>query len=116
MERKHNVKLLVKVLILGVVVALLSYLFHPEVGHISMVLNGQTISDPMVRLAAVPTFLVVMGLTALLMVVLFLGVGIVIFFGMLVFAFLICALLAPYFSPMLMIIFLFIALMAFDHR
>jgi hypothetical protein len=116
MENKRNTKLITKVLIVGAVIAVLSYLFHPEVGQLSVMVNGEPIADPLVRLAAIPTFLVIMGLAVTLTILLFMGIGVFMFFGALFFALMICFVLAPYFWPVLVIVFLIIALMSYGHE
>ncbi|WP_411728248.1 hypothetical protein [Methyloglobulus sp.] len=116
MEYKRNIKLITKVLTVGAVIAVLSYLFHPEVGQLSVMFNGQPIADPLVRFAAIPTFLVVMGLAVVLTILLFMGIGVFMFFGALFFALMVCFVMAPYFWPVLVIIFLIIALMSLGHE
>jgi len=115
MTAGHNQKLIGKVLIIGGVIAILSYLFHPGVGQLSVMINGAPVADPLFRFAAIPTLLVVMAIAGILSLLLFLGVGVFIFFLALFFAILGIALIAPYFWPMLVIIFLIIALMSFSH-
>jgi hypothetical protein len=115
MEHKSNKKLITKVLIIGGIIAILSYLFHPGVGQFSVMINGEPVAEPLARFAAIPTFLVIMLTTGLLMVLLFLGVGVLMFLAAMVFAFAVCVIIAPYFWPVLVIIFLIIALMAFSN-
>jgi len=112
MEPQRNNKLMTKVLIVGLVIAILSYLFHPDVGHFSIMMNGQPVADPLVRFAAIPTFLVIMLITGVLMVLLFLGVGVFIFMAATFIALLGIAVAVPFFWPILLIIFLIIALMS----
>ena len=66
MQHKHNNKLITNVLIIGGVIAILSYLFHPGVGQFSVMLNGEPVADPLVRFAAIPTLLIIMAVTGLL--------------------------------------------------
>ena len=113
MERQGNSKLMTKVLILGLVIAIFSYLFHPDVGQFGLMINGEPVADPLVRFAAVPTFLVVMLITGVLMVLLFLGVGALLFMAATFIALLGIAIAVPFFWPILLIIFLIIALMSF---
>ena len=115
MEHKSNKKLITKVLIIGGIIAILSYLFHPGVGQFSVMINGEPVAEPLARFAAIPTFLVIMLTTGLLMVLLFLGVGVLMFLAAMLFAFAVCVIIAPYFWPVLVIIFLIIALMAFSN-
>ncbi|MFA5920038.1 MAG: hypothetical protein WC856_01955 [Methylococcaceae bacterium] len=112
MEHQPNIKLMTKVLIVGLVIAILSYLFHPDVGQFSIMINGEPVADPLVRFAAIPTFLVIMLITGVLMVLLFLGVGAFIFMAATFIALLGIAVAVPFFWPILLIIFLIIALMS----
>lgn len=107
----QNKKLIVKVLMAGVIIAILSYLFHPGVGQLSVMLNGEPVAEPLVRFAAVPTFLLVMIITGVLMVLLFLGVGVFIFLFAMFLALVGIFIMAPYFWPVLLIILLMITLM-----
>lgn len=101
MESKRNNRLITKVLIIGAVIAVLSYLFHPEAGQLSIVINGQPIAEPLVRFAAVPTFVMIMGLAITFVVLLFLGIGVFMFLGLLFIAFAVCVIMVPYFWPVL---------------
>lgn len=112
MLQKHNKKLIEKVLIVGAVIAILSYLFHPGVGQLSVTLNGETVAEPLVRFAAVPTFILIMIVTSVLMVLLFLGVGVLMFLFAMFVALIGIFIMAPYFWPVLVIVLLMIALMA----
>jgi hypothetical protein len=112
MEHQRNYKLIIKVLIAGLVIAILSYLFHPDVGQFSIMMNGEPGADPLVRFAAIPAFLVIMLITGVLMGLLFLGVGVFIFMAAAFIAFLGIAIAVPFFWPILFIIFLIIALMS----
>jgi hypothetical protein len=76
MEQQGNHNLLIKVLVVGLVIAIFSYLFHPDVGQFSLMMNGTPVADPLVHFAAIPTFLVIMLITSVVMVLLFLGVGV----------------------------------------
>jgi energy-converting hydrogenase Eha subunit A len=115
MESKRNKRLVIRVFIIGLAIAMLSYLFHPEIGQLSVMVNGEPIADPMVRFAAVPTFLIIMGLAVILTVLLFFGIGLFMFLGAGFIALMACVLMAPYIWPVLLIIFLIIALMSFTH-
>ena len=116
MEHQRNNKLITKVLIVGLVIAILSYLFHPDVGQFSIMMNGEPVADPLVRFAAIPTFLVIMLFTGVLMVLLFFGVGVFIFMAALFIAFVGLAVAEPFFWPILLIIFLIIALTSMNHN
>jgi magnesium-transporting ATPase (P-type) len=108
MQQKHNKKLIVKVLIAGAIIAILSYLFYPGVGQLSVTLNGEPVAEPLVRFAAVPTFLLIMIITGVLMVLLFLGVGVFMFLFALLVALIGIFIMAPYFWPVLVIVLLMI--------
>ncbi|PKM10466.1 MAG: hypothetical protein CVV13_12925 [Gammaproteobacteria bacterium HGW-Gammaproteobacteria-3] len=110
MEHRRNNKLMLKVLMVGLVIAILSYLFHPDVGQFSIMINGEPVADPLVHFAAIPAFLVIMLMTGVLMLLLFLGVGVFIFMTATFIALLGIAIAAPFFWPILLIIFLIIAL------
>lgn len=115
MENKAG-KLLIKVFAVGMVIATLSYLFHPEVGQFSLMLNGSPVAEPLVRFAAIPSFLVIMLVTGVLMVLLFMGVGLFIFLIAIFMALLGIGFLVPFFWPILLIIFLIIMLTSFNHN
>jgi hypothetical protein len=109
-QRNHN--LITKVLIVGLFIGILSYLFHPDVGQFSIMMDGQPVASPLVRFAAIPTFLVIMLITGMLMALVFLGAGALLFMVATFIALLGIAVVMPFFWPILLIIFLFIALMS----
>ena len=115
MQHKRNKKLITNVLIVGGIIAILSYLFHPGVGQFSVMLNGEPVAEPLVRFAAIPTLLIIIVVTGLLITLLFLGVGLFMFLGAMFVALAFIAIMAPYFWPVLVIIFLMIGLMTFSH-
>ena len=112
MSKPHNSHLFSKIIILGVFIAVLVYLFHPGVGELSLIINGEPVAEPLARLAAIPTMLLVLFISVMLGLLIFFGVGLFIFLGALFFAFFGILLIAPYFWPMLLIIFLLIVLMS----
>ncbi|MGR9114276.1 MAG: hypothetical protein ACU85E_00810 [Gammaproteobacteria bacterium] len=107
-----NSHLVTKVFFLGVLVAVLVYLFHPGVGQLSVIINGEPVPQPWAGLAAIPTMLLVLVISFMLGLLIFFGVGLFIFLGALFFAFFGLIFVAPYFWPVLVIIFLVIALMS----
>jgi hypothetical protein len=115
MQNKRNLRLLSKILAVGFIIAVLSYLFHPDAGHLSIIHNGQPIADSLVRFAAIPTFLVILGLAAILTFMLFLGIGVFMFMVALFVVLMLSVVIAPYFWPVLVIIVLIIALMSISH-
>ena len=116
MEHQRKNKLMTKVLMVGLVIAILSYLFHPDVGQFSIMMNGQPVAEPLVRFAAIPTFLVIIFITVVLMVLLFVGVGVFLFMAAIFVAFAGIAVVEPFFWPILLIIFLIIALTSFGRE
>jgi len=112
MQQKHPKNLIVKVLLIGIIIAVLSYVFYPGVGQFSVMINGEPVADPLVRFAAVPTFLLIMIVTGMLMLLLFLGAGVFMFLCTMFVALISIFILAPYFWPVLVIISLMVALMA----
>ncbi len=115
MSSNRNATLISKVLAVGAVIAVLSYMFHPEVGQFSLIINGQPVAEPLVRIAAIPTFLVIMGFTALLILLLFFGIGLFFFLGALIISIAFCFVLAPYFWPVLAVLCLIIAIVSVGH-
>ncbi|MDO9424185.1 MAG: hypothetical protein Q7T40_08365 [Methylobacter sp.] len=111
MQQKQHKNLIVKVLTVGVIIAVLSYLFHPGVGQLSVMINGEPVAEPLVRFAAVPTFLLIMIVTGVLMALLFLGVGVFMFLCMMFVALIGIFIMAPYFWPVLVIVLLMVTLM-----
>ncbi len=112
MKPQPNHNLITKVLVVGLVIGILSYLFHPDVGQFSIMMNGEPVASPLVRFAALPTFLVIMLITGILMALLFLGMGVFLFMVATFVALLGIAIIVPFFWPILLIIFLIIALMS----
>jgi len=116
MKHRGNNKLIIKVLIVGLIIAILSYLFHPEIGQFSIMMNGEPVANPLVRIAAVPTFLVVMLITGVLIMLLLFGVGVYLFMAAMFIALLGIAIAVPFFWPILLVIFLIVVLMSFSHN
>ena len=116
MKNNGNTKLITKVFLVGTVIAILGYLFHPDVGQLSIMVNGEPVAEPLTHFAAIPTFLVLIGLAITLTLLLFMGIGVFMFFGALFFAVMVCFILAPYYWPVLVIIFMIIVVMSFGHE
>lgn len=104
--------LIIKLLVIGGLIALLAYLFHPETGQFALTINGRPVTEPLARLAAIPTLLMVLLVTAFLSLLLFFGVGLFIFLAGLFISFLVVAFLAPFFWPVLLVVFVLIAFMS----
>jgi len=116
MKRNRNINLIIKVLLIGSLLATLTYLFHPAGGQFSIMINGEPVADPIVHFAAIPTLLAVLFFTGILMVLAFLGAGLFIFLAALMFMMLGIFIVAPYSWPVLVIIILMIALMSFGDK
>jgi hypothetical protein len=112
MKTQGNHSLITKVLIVGLLVAICSYLFHPDVGQFSLMWNGEPIATPWLRFAAVPSVLVIMLITGLLMILLFLGVGVFLFMGAVFLALLGIFIIVPFFWPVLLMMFLLMAVLS----
>lgn len=112
MQQKRNKKLIVKVLIVAAIIVILSYLFYPGIGQLNFILNGEPIAESMAHFVAIPSFLLIMIFTAVLMVLLFLGVGVFMFLFAMLVALLGIFIMAPYFWPVLVVVLLVIALMS----
>lgn len=112
MNHSNNRHLVRKVFIVGIFIAALIYLFHPGVGQLSLIINGEPVAEPLARFAAIPTMLLAIAISVFLGLLLFFGAGLLLFLGALFFAFFGIILVAPYFWPMLVIILLVIALIS----
>jgi len=115
MSQQQNNNLILQTLVIGGFIAALVYFFHPGVGSFSLIINGEPVANPLIRFAAFPTLLIAMLFTSVLMFIAFLGVSMFMFVGALVFVILGVFIIAPYFWPMLVIIFLIILFMSFDN-
>ena len=113
---QQNSNLILKIVVIGSLIAGLVYFSHPGVGRFSLIINGEPVADPLIRFAALPAVLIAMLFTGILMVLAFLGVGMFVFMAALIFIMLGIFIVAPYFWPILIIIFLVIALMSFGNN
>lgn len=112
MKRNRNNHLIIKLVTIGVLIAALSYFLHPGLGQFSLTINGEPVAEPLARLAAIPTLLVALFFTVLLVVLVFLGAGMMIFLSVLLFMVMGVFIIAPYLWPVLTIIFLVVLLMS----
>lgn len=110
--KQQNNHFILKILLIGGFIAALVYFFHPAVGQITLIINGEPVADPLIRFAAIPTLLIAMLFTGALMLLAFLGVGMVMFMTALGFVMLGIFMVAPYFWPVLVIVFFIILLMS----
>lgn len=101
-----------KVLAIGLVVATLSYLFHPDIGHLSFTINGLPLTGAMAKFAALPTFFVILALAVVMTLLVFIGIGFYMLLGSLLLGFIVLTILAPYLWPLLAVLFLVIAIMS----
>jgi hypothetical protein len=115
MERK-KASLILKIVLAGLLLALLAYVFHPDSGHFSLTINGEPVANPLTRLAVLPAILVILLLTSLLAGLVLLGVGSLLLVGLALLGAAGLAIAAPYFWPVLVIVALAIALASLDGR
>lgn len=111
-SKPKNTHLMLKTVIIGGVVAVLVYLFHPGVGQFSLLINGEPVAEPWFRLAAVPAVLLTMLFIGILAFMAMLGVGMMMFMVAMIFALLGILLFAPYVWPVLILFFLIIFVMS----
>ncbi len=116
MAANNNAQLLLKILLLGGVLAALVYLFHPDVGQFNLLINGQPVAEPLFRLAAIPALLLVMLFIGILSVLAMLGVGMLMFMGVFGFALLGILIVAPYFWPVLLLFLVLILILSPSSR
>jgi hypothetical protein len=115
MERKKS-ELIVKIVLLGLLLALLAYVFHPDGGHVSLTINGEPVTDPLARIAAVPAFLAILLLTGLLAGLVILGMGTFLLIGFVLLGAVGIAIAVPTFWPVLLIVILAVSLMSLGGR
>ncbi len=111
-HENRNIQLIIKILLTGILIAALIYFFHPATSQFSIVINGEPVADPLARLAVIPSILAVLFFTGILIILAFLGAGMMMFFGILSFILLSIFFIAPFSWPLLLIIFLMILLMS----
>ena len=111
MDRKKS-GLILKIVLLGLLLALLVYVFHPDGGHVSLTINGEPVTDPLARIAAVPAFLAILLLTGLLAGLVILGAGTFLLIGFVLLGAAGIALAVPTFWPVLIIVILAVSLVS----
>lgn len=109
-QRPHS--FIYTILFIALVVAALSYLFHPDVGMLQLMVNGQPVSEPWVHLAAIPSAIIVLLLIGGLSILLFMGMGLMLFMVALFFAMFGVFIVAPFFWPVLVVFFLLLLLLS----
>ena len=102
--------LILKIVLLGLLLALLAYVFHPDGGHVSLTINGEPMTDPLARIAAVPAFLAILLLTGLLAGLVILGMSTFLLIGLVLLGAAGIALAVPTFWPVLVIVILAVSL------
>ncbi|WP_442496845.1 hypothetical protein [Methylobacter sp. sgz302048] len=112
MKQSRNKHLIIKLVTIGLLIAGLSYILHPGLGQFSLTINGHPVAEPLARLTAIPTLLLTLLFTGLLVLLLFLGVGMMLFLSTLLFVALGIFIIAPYLWPVLAVIFLVVVLMS----
>ncbi len=113
-HKKPHTQLIAKILLTGVLLAFLIYLFHPDTGQFSIIINGQEVADPLVRLAVIPSILAVLFFAGILSIFAFLGVSMMMFFGGLILVLLAIFFIAPFSWPILLFMFFMILLLSSD--
>ncbi len=115
MDRKKS-GLILKIVLLGLLLALLAYVFHPEGGHVSLTINGEPVAEPLARIAAIPAFLAILLLTGLLAGLVILGMGTFLLIGLVLLGSAGIALAIPTFWPVLVIVILAVSLASLGGR
>jgi hypothetical protein len=113
-EKKSG--LILKIVLLGLLLALLAYVFHPDGGHVSLTINGEPVTDPLARIAAVPAFLAILLLTGLLAGLVILGMSTFLLIGLVLLGAAGIALAVPTFWPVLVIVILAVSLASLGGR
>jgi hypothetical protein len=108
--------LVLKIVLLGLLIALLAYAFHPDGGHVSLTINGAPVTGPLARIAAIPAILAILLLTGLLVGLVILGAGTFLLIGLVVLGTAGIALAIPAFWPVLVIVILTVALASLGNR
>jgi hypothetical protein len=108
--------LILKIVLLGLLLALLAYVFHPDGGHVSLTINGEPVTDPLARIAAVPVFLAILLLTGLLAGLVILGMGTFLLIGLVLLGAAGIALAVPTFWPVLLIVIVAVSLASLGGR
>jgi len=116
MKQNTNIYFVIKVLLVGLIIAVLVYLSHPVAGQFSIIINGEPITNSIIQLAALPTLLAILLFTGILTALAFFGVGLFIFLSVLIFMLLGVFMMAPYTWPVLVIIFITIVVMSFGNN
>jgi len=116
MKPKRNSSLILKILLVGGFLAILAYLFHPETAFFTLLIDREPVAEPLAPIAAVPTILVMLFVTGILIVLAFFGAGLILFIGVLLFAVVGIGLVAPFLWPLLVIVIVMIILTSFGRH
>ena len=116
MKQNTNIYLVIKVLLVGLIITALVYLFHPAAGQFSIFINGDPVTNPIIQLAVFPSLFVVLFFTGILAILAFFGVGLFVFLSVLMFVLLGIFIFAPYTWPVLAIIFTTIIVMSLGNN
>lgn len=101
-------KLILRILLIGGLFALLSFLFHPHTGNLHITLNGDELTSPISQTAAIPLFMGIFCFALLLAVIAFLGAGTLVLIIFIFFGFVGLSVMAPFLLP-----FMFVALLVY---
>jgi hypothetical protein len=115
MEQKKS-HLILKIVLAGLLLALLAYVFHPDVGRLSLTINGAPVANPLARVAVLPAILVILLLTGILVALVMFGIGGLLLIGLALTGAAGIAIVLPYFWPVLAIVVLAIGLASMDGK
>ncbi len=71
--------LITTLLIVAITVGIFSYLFHPDVGTIKLIINNHPVDNSFIRFAAIPSSIIALLLIGILAFLLMMGMGFMLF-------------------------------------
>ena len=98
---RSRLRLVLKVLLVGLVIAGLGYLLHPGSGYFDLTINGHHLEGPFGAVAAVPMVLGILLLCGLLTLLIAFGVGVVMLWMIAALGVLAVVVAAPFLLPVL---------------
>jgi hypothetical protein len=104
MKARRKTALIATILLIGGLLIGLAYLFHPDSGPFAVLINGRPVAEPLARIAVLPTLIVLLSIMAFLMLLVFFGVGLLLFAGALLLAVIGIGVVAPFLWPLLVIV------------
>lgn len=100
---KNTSMLSSKVILLGVLLIILLYLFHPVTGNMHMTINGEQVTGPLAELAAFPMSLGILVFSGLLAALIFLGAGTLFLVMMAIIGFTALFVFMPFLAPFIIV-------------